>query len=226
MKLTLPEKEVYPGEVLAARLDIYLRDDVQNFGNFQFTGTPADGFTVGKMAQGSKQRVQIGNRVYTDLPARLALTANKPGRSVVGPFTASAVVVVAFVQSGSRLISFGNSFSGGEQKQVTLATDTLNVESLPLPAEGAPANFNGAVGDYTMAVTAGPTNVAVGDPITVRVQISGHGALDALTLPDQPAWRDFKAYPPTVQNRNQRPARLARHKNVRANRHAAKHGRS
>ncbi len=38
---------------------------------------------------------------------------------------------------------------------------------------------------------------AVGDPITVRVQISGHGALDALTLPDQPAWRDFKAYPPT-----------------------------
>jgi hypothetical protein len=46
-------------------------------------------------------------------------------------------------------------------------------------------------------VTAGPTNVAVGDPITVRVQISGHGALDALTLPDQPAWRDFKTYPPT-----------------------------
>ena len=44
---------------------------------------------------------------------------------------------------------------------------------------------------------AGPTTVAVGDPITVRVQISGHGALDALTLPDQPAWRDFKTYPPT-----------------------------
>ena len=88
-------------------------------------------------------------------------------------------------------------FNTGEQKQVLLATDTLNAESLPLPAEGAPANFNGAVGEYSMTVTAGPTNVAVGDPITVRIQISGHGALDALTLPDQPAWRDFKAYPPT-----------------------------
>ncbi|MGA2787215.1 MAG: hypothetical protein ABSF60_06780, partial [Verrucomicrobiota bacterium] len=32
---------------------------------------------------------------------------------------------------------------------------------------------------------------------TVRIQISGRGALDALTLPDQPAWRDFKSYPPT-----------------------------
>ena len=76
-----------------------------------------------------------------------------------------------------------------------------------MPAEGAPANFNGAVGDYTMTVTAGPTNVAVGDPITVRVQISGRGALDALTLPDQPAWRDFKAYPPTQNVKTSGPAR-------------------
>ncbi len=196
MRLTLPKKEVYPGEVLAARLDIYLRDDVQNFGNFQFTGTPADGFTVGKMAQSPKQRVQIGNRVYTDVPLKIALTANKSGTISLGPFTASAVVELPSSNRGGDPF-FRQFFNSGEQKQVTLATDTLNVESLPLPAEGAPPNFNGAVGDYNMIVTAGPTNVAVGDPITVRVQISGRGALDALTLPDQPAWRDFKAYPPT-----------------------------
>jgi hypothetical protein len=196
MRLTLPEKEVYPGEVLAARLDVYLRDDVQNFGNFQFTGTPANGFTVGKMAQSSKQRVQIGNRIYTDIPLSLALTTVKTGPVSVGPFTASAVVVLPSANQARDLFPFGI-FGGGEQRQVSFATDTLNVESLPLPTEGAPPNFNGAVGDYTMTVTAGPTNVAVGDPITVRVQISGHGALDALALPDQPAWRDFKAYPPT-----------------------------
>jgi hypothetical protein len=196
MRLTLPEKQVYPGEVLAARLDIYLRDDVQNFGNFQFTGTPADGFTVGKMAQGSRQRVQIGNRGYTDVPVEISLTANKSGAVSLGPFTASAVVELPSSNRGGDPF-IQRFFNNGEQRQVTLATDTLNAESLPLPAEGAPANFNGAVGDYSMAVTAGPTNVAVGDPITVRVQISGRGALDALTLPDQPAWRDFKAYPPT-----------------------------
>lgn len=196
MRFTLPEKEVCPGEVLAARLDVYLRNDVQNFGNFQLTGTPANGFTVGKMAQSPKQRVQIGNRIYTDIPLSLALTTVKTGLVSVGPFTASAVVVLPSANQARDSFPFGI-FGGGEQKQVSLATDTLNAESLPLPAEGAPANFNGAIGDYTMTVTAGPTNVAVGDPITVRVQISGHGALDALTLPDQPAWRDFKAYPPT-----------------------------
>jgi hypothetical protein len=33
----------------------------------------------------------------------------------------------------------------------------------------------------------------------VRVQISGRGALDAVTLPTQDAWQNFKTYPPTTK---------------------------
>ena len=202
MKMTLPEKEVYPGEIVTADLKIYLRDDVQNFANFQFVSTPADGFTVGKIAQQSIRRAQLGNHNYTVVPLSVALTAVRTGAVSVGPFTANAVLVVAAVnrQHDPFFERFGirsGLFNGGEEKQVSFGAEALNLKSLPLPAENAPANFNGAIGDYTMTVTAGPTNVAVGDPITVRVQISGHGALDALTLPDQPAWHDFKIYPPT-----------------------------
>jgi hypothetical protein len=202
MKMTLPEKTVYPGEVVTADLKIYLRDDVQNFANFQFISTPADGFTVGKIAQQSIQRAQLGNHVYTVVPLSMPLTVVKTGAVSVGPFTANAMLVVASVnrQRDPFFERFGirsGLLNGGEERRVSFATEALNLESLPLPAENAPANFNGAIGDYTMTVTAGPTNVAVGDPITVRVQISGRGALDALTLPDQPDWRDFKTYPPT-----------------------------
>jgi hypothetical protein len=203
MKLELPEKKFYPGEVVTAQLRVYLRDDVQNFGNFQFTAMPTDGFTVGKMAQGSTQRAQIGGRTYSIIPLAITLTVVKTGTLSIGPVTASAVIVLpSSDRSGNSFFQqFGirdpfNNF-GGEQKQITLAIDPLNVESLPLPAENVPAGFNGAVGDYTMTVTAGPTNVTVGDPITVRVQISGHGALDSLTLPSQTAWQNFKTYPPT-----------------------------
>ena len=52
MKLSLPREQVYPGEVLTARLDVYLSRRRPDFANFQFTGTPTDGFTVGKMVQG------------------------------------------------------------------------------------------------------------------------------------------------------------------------------
>jgi hypothetical protein len=82
-------------------------------------------------------------------------------------------------------------------QQVALTSDALPLQISPLPTENVPAGFNGAVGRYTMNVTAGPTNVMAGDPVTLRIQISGRGSLDALAMPEQAGWDDFKVYPPT-----------------------------
>ena len=78
------------------------------------------------------------------------------------------------------------------------ATATVRAP-MALPQENMPAGFNGAVGTFILNFSAGPTNVAVGDPITVRVQLSGRGAFDTLALPEQTAWQDFKTYPPTAK---------------------------
>ncbi|HXR03594.1 MAG TPA: BatD family protein, partial [Verrucomicrobiae bacterium] len=196
MKMVLPQKKVYVGQVLAAQLQIYLRDDVQNFGNFQFTAQPADGFILGKSAQGGRYRTRIGNHSYTVIPLYIALTVLKAGDLNLGPFTAEMIVVLPSDQQGGDPV-FRQFFNSGQQKRVSLATDAIEVQSLPLPAEGRPADFNGAIGHFTMIATAGPTNVAMGDPITLHIQISGRGALDSIALPGQPAWLNFKVYPPT-----------------------------
>jgi hypothetical protein len=199
LKLTFPKQKIYVGESAVGRLELYLRDDVQNFGNFQLTGSPADGFSAGKLVElpNQRRRVQIGNHVYTIIPLGVPLTAVRAGNLTLGPFTASAVIVLPSQNRDGDLIS--QFFNQGEQKQVMLASDPVSVESLPLPEQNKPANFNGAIGDFTMAAAAGPTNLTVGDPITVRVQISGRGSLNTLALPQQDAWRDFKTYPPTAK---------------------------
>ena len=199
MKLSLPDKKIYAGQMLTAQLQVCLRDDVQNFGNFQFTSQPTGGFTINKMAQGQQQRAQIGNRIYTMIPLTFALTAVKSGALSLGPFTASAILVVPSSNEQGGDPFMRQFFNQGEQKQVSLATETLTAESLPLPAENVPANFNGAVGNYELTATVGPTNLAVGDPITVRMQISGRGALGAIQLPDQSALSNFKIFPPTAK---------------------------
>jgi hypothetical protein len=200
LKFVFSKNKIYIGEPVVGQLDLYLRDDVQNFGNFQLTGAPTDGFSSGKITelQSQRRRVQVGNRVYTIIPLAVPLTAVRTGPLTLGPFTASAVVVLPSRNQGGDSF-FGQFFNQGEQKQVTLATEPVSVESLPLPEQNKPANFTGAVGNYTMTATTGPTNVTAGDPITVRVQISGRGALDAVTLPPQDAWHDFKTYPPTTK---------------------------
>ena len=173
MKLLLPQRKVYVGQTLTAQLQIYLRDDVQNYGQPQFTGTPADGLTLGKSAGGGQSQTHIGNRTYTVLPILLALTATKSGTLTLGPFTANMVVVLPSQnQGGDPFAQFGfrSPFFNSEQKQVSLATEQVSVESLPLPEQGKPSGFKDLLAKVSISV--GPTNLIVGDPVTVRVQVS------------------------------------------------------
>jgi len=188
LKLSFPKPKVYVGQSTVLHLDLYLRDDVQNFGNFQITSAPSDGFNAGNAAEvpNQRHRVQVGNRVYTIIPFALSVTAVKAGGYTLGPVTANVVVVLP------------NGFFG-EQRQASLTTEAVNVDVQPLPQNNQPATYAGAIGNFNMTATAGPTTVTVGDPITVRVKITGNGSLDAVTLPTQDAWKNFKTYPPTTK---------------------------
>lgn len=204
LKLNFPKQKIYTGESLVAYLELYLRDDVSGLNGFQLNSSATDGFSAGKFVElpNQRRRVQVGSRAYTVIPLAIPLTVVKTGALSLGPFTASAVIEVP--PDGNQpqndfFRQFGIRSGFNQQKQITLATDTINVESMPLPVQNRPANFSGAVGQFDMAASAGPSTVTVGDPITVRVQISGRGALDSITLPMQDAWQNFKTYPPTTK---------------------------
>jgi len=199
LKLMVPKKEMYVGEILAAQFQIYVLNRVQGLSGLQITSFPAEGFNVGKMVEGQRRSAQIGNSVYTVIPVGFTLKAIKGGTLTLGPITASATLELPSASGRRDIFDAFGMLGRGEQRQVVLATDPETVQSLPLPRDNVPAGFAGAVGTYTLALTAGPTNVAAGDPITVKIQIAGRGSLDSLTLPEQPAWHDFKAYPPTTK---------------------------
>ncbi|MBN1764415.1 MAG: BatD family protein [Sedimentisphaerales bacterium] len=60
----------------------------------------------------------------------------------------------------------------------------------PLPEEGRPADFNGLVGRYTIITAAEPTQVNVGDPITLTIAVSGE-LLKQVQMPDLMSIRGF-----------------------------------
>ena len=196
-KVVLPNKDhLFVGELTSAELQIWLRDDVQNFGNLQLTAMPADGFNVGKLTERARHRTQLGNHVYTVIPIAIALTAIKTGTLSFGPITAQMVIVLPGQGNQSGDPFFRQFFNQGEQKQITLTTETYNIQSLRLPGN-PPAGFTGAIGHFSMEVSEGPTNVSAGDPITLHVRLEGRGALDAVSLPDFSSWNGFKTYPAT-----------------------------
>lgn len=203
LRLIAPKTTAYEGEVLVLELQLLVRQGLRGVSQFQLTAFPAEGFTLGKIVEGKQQAVQVAGVLHKIFSWSAPLKADRAGKWTIGPVTASVVVELPgrrsrdpfFEQFGMR-DPFG--MLGGEQRQVALATEPVELTVKPLPSENVPPSFSGAVGSFTMEVSAGPTNVAVGDPITVKVQVSGRGSLDALSLSEQ-SWADFKTYPPTAK---------------------------
>lgn len=202
LRLQLPKTNLYLGEVIVGEYQLYLRDGVQGINQFQFTSTPTEGITIGKMTETQRRRVQIGNTGYTMIPIAVVLSPIKTGPLKIGPITASVVIELPPANNARRRDAFMDPFgmfNNNVRQQMSLVVDEQTIQCSPVPTEAQPADFTGAVGNFTMNVNIGPTNVATGDPITVRVQISGRGTLDGLSLPVQNAWGNFKSYPPTAK---------------------------
>jgi tetratricopeptide (TPR) repeat protein len=189
---------VYIGETIPLDLQCYCQDNV---GNIQLPQFAAEGFIIGNIPNKPGQsHVRVGNIMYTLFNFRVPLTATRTGTLALGPATWSLTVY-----SGQRTI-FG--WTGAHQGSFT--SDAPEINSLPIPTAGAPADFHGAIGDFSLAqCEAGPTALGVGDPITLKIRIEGQGTFDTVTLPgSQPDWREFKTYPPTAKFESSDPLQI------------------
>ncbi len=127
------------------------------------------------------------------LPDQTDYTTQASGRSylvtelqhVLFPMVAGEVVI-----DPSRLTLPGD-YLGAPGIEVASQPLTLDVQ--PLPA-GAPASFQGAVGQFSMESEVDKAEVKVGDAVTQRVVISGAGNVEQVADPvwaDDVAWRAF-----------------------------------
>ena len=78
---------------------------------------------------------------------------------------------------------FFGSRQNGIYKHVVVPSNSLNLKVLELPLDNQPENFNGHIGEYKINTIANPTDVSVGDPITLQIIISGPKYLDHIMLP-------------------------------------------
>ncbi|MCX6348734.1 MAG: BatD family protein, partial [Candidatus Aureabacteria bacterium] len=83
----------------------------------------------------------------------------------------------------------------------SLRSDPITIMVKPLPPDGRPGDFSGAVGRFRMAVEAKPPRVKIGEPITLTVRVSGEGNIDSVRLPVFRPGGDFKTYDPEVETK-------------------------
>ena len=92
-----------------------------------------------------------------------------------------------------RLLSMGS----GRRMRFDAPMKPMKLKILPLPAEGKPKNFTGAIGKFELAeVSVSPDALSVGEPCTIVAKIAGTGNFNRMNAPALDGARDWKTYKP------------------------------
>jgi len=81
------------------------------------------------------------------------------------------------------------------EKPLALHSDGALLRIQPLPVQGRPPDFSGAVGKFDVSAEASVTRAMTGDPITLKMKITGKGNFDRVAtngLASSAGWKSYK----------------------------------
>ena len=197
---TASKTQIYEQEAVLLTYKLYTLVNIQ-----QLAGEmpQLDGFHVQEIdskAQMSLKYERVNGRNYGPTIWRLsALFPQRSGKLTVPPITFEAQVEV----HNTSMDPFDVFFGGGSLTQLvkrTIKAPALEIDVKPLP-QPKPANFNGAVGDYTLSGSLTPSDIKANDAATLRLVVSGHGNMKLMKAPTVKLPKDFEVYDPKVDDK-------------------------
>ena len=179
--------EVYVGERVDLTLTLYIGSI--RIRDLQYPVIAADGVTLDKFSQPDEGSGVLDGQRYHTVTLRTTMTPVRPGTVDL-----AASMAMNMVTGRRGMDPMFDSFFPAEAKPVEVRAEPARLTVLPLPEQGKPADFAGAVGRFDFTLAAKPTALDVGDPITLRMQITGAGNLANVTAPTVPVDDRFRAY--------------------------------
>ncbi len=173
--------EAYVGESILVRYYIYTRNDV-----------PITSLDIKKFPKLDKylkrfhqeksgpERVNYRGKLYVRRIMYTAqLFAEKPGTFKIDPITMS----VRYNNRSNSFGSFGLGLQFGKPMTTTVVSKPVEINVLPIPAEGMPASFSGLVGKHEATLKINKNKFIANEPIELTLDITGDGAMELYEAP-------------------------------------------
>ncbi len=192
----LPEK-LYVGQVTPVTVRIYIQQRMQAR-NCSQPVLHGDAFTFQPLRLQQEQQV-IEGIPYLVLTAPTTLSAIKEGDF---PLSFDVNITVLQQEKSAPNDAFGNNpffsnfFVRTVAKTIPISSPQKKISVLALPSEGKPASFNGAIGKFELNITTSAREVHVGDPLNLKMEITGRGNFDRVTAPVLEQANEWKTYAP------------------------------
>lgn len=183
LDVELLKTEAYINEEVTVSVKFYT--DWLDVENLDISDVPSGRYITDRYVPDGTGTVEENGEKYAVLAFKKKFYVPEAGDFTFGPVEAKFTVVKKKAEPLNPNEDFYNKFIGKKgARDVEMATKTYKVRVLPLPAQGRPAGFKGAIGNYTLEVEASPGKVKPGDTLSLTMKISGTGALRTLTAPD------------------------------------------
>ncbi len=199
LKTVVSKKKAYVGEQIVVAYKLYYRVSVSGYDFKKLPSNP--GFWTEEFEQPTQTPVttEIVNGLNYNVATlrRVAIFPTQSGELTLEPIS---IVVEARVRRRSRSI-FDSFFDDpfGNIVQKTLTSKPIKITVLDLPEEGKPADFNGAVGHYTLNVKIDKTQVQANDAVSLQITISGEGNIKMVNIPEVIVPPDIEKYDPKIK---------------------------
>jgi hypothetical protein len=200
-EINCPRKTLYAGEVVPVEIRYYFdaQYQVQVRGKLDFG---AEGVVIERFGEPKESREERDGTIYNVLTFRTVLSAIKPGPiDIPEAKLESQVQIPGAVPPGFDDPVFRQLLGGNtpfaEPKDLTVKSAPLHLDIVPLPKEGRPDSFTGAIGQFDIDAIVQNPKPAAGDPVSLSVKIGGKGNFKGMGAPVLTQEEGWRSYPPT-----------------------------
>jgi hypothetical protein len=200
--LEMPKHEIYVGESVPVEVQVGMRDGFVE----SLNGLPklnSNDFTLNNLSRQPERGPRtIDGKPFTVYTWRSLLAAVKPGTFSLSFETPLTVRIRTRPARESMLDDLlgdpflQNIFGATVQKNITAASPAAEITVLPLPAQGRPPDFGGAVGSFKISTDVSSARNTQGDPLTLRLHVSGDGNFDRVETSMLGGDAQWKTYEP------------------------------
>jgi hypothetical protein len=197
IKTTLSKTRAYMGEQITVSYKVYTRYTLRGFQDVKFpdfNGFWSQDMPMNQQIQLNTENVD-GTTYYVAELKRSFIFAQRTGKLEID---APSVECVVRKQSNKRYHDPFDAFFGGgyEDKVYTIKGRAASVEIIPLPEEGKPENFSGAVGEFSMKMQLNKDKAKTNEGLNLAVTLTGKGNIKLVEALKIPFPDDFETYDP------------------------------
>jgi hypothetical protein len=201
VEMEIDKSRLYINEI--ARLHIKLFVNNMSIRDVQYPQYDHEGFSVDDFGKPREYQINRDGTRYSVLDFQTGLFATKEGKRNLGPAVIKANLITKTKRRTPSSVfdnsMFDDFFGGYESTPIEIKSDALTIEALSLPEENRPENFKGAIGNFQLDVSLSPDQVKAGDPVTLKMTVTGTGNFDAVHAPDLKNTGGFKLYDPQIR---------------------------